>query len=121
MKLNVLRKDPKENPQVSIVIISAACCIPGVAAFDEQAKRVVDLAVAETGVEARVSMMPATSAYFGGAPREVIAKLMRDMQSGTLSVPAILINGKAVSYGVPEVDHIKSVLLDIAHVKATSK
>lgn len=121
MKLNMLRKDPKEDPGVSIVIISAACCIPGVAAFDEQAKRVVDLAVAEAGVEARVSMMPATSAYFGGAPREVIAKLMSDMQSGTLRVPVILINGKAVFYGVPGVEQIKSVLLDIARAKATSK
>ncbi len=110
----------KEDPQVSIVIISAACCIPGAAAFDEQAKRIVDAALAETGMKARVSIMPATTAYFGGAPREVIAKLMSDMQSGSLMVPAILINGKAVSYGVPQLDHFKSVLLDMASAKATS-
>jgi hypothetical protein len=106
--------------ELNIVIISAACCIPGVAAFDEQARRVLDLAVAETGVEVRVSMMPATSAYFGGAPKEVIAKLMSDMQSGTLSVPVILINGRAVSYGVPTVEQIKSALLDFTNAKATS-
>ncbi len=121
MKLNILRRDPKEDPQLSVVIISAACCVPGMAPFDEQAKRVVEQAIAETGVAARMKVMPATTAYFGGAPTEVMAKLMSDAQSGTWGVPAILIDGKAVSYGVPSLDQMKSALLEASSAKTTSK
>lgn len=114
-------KASKGEGPVRIVLISAACCVPGVAAFDDQARRVVDQAVAEAGVEASVSTMPATTAYFGGAPREVIARLMRDMQSGTLRVPVVLIEGKVVSYGVPELEQIRSALREVAGEKTASK
>ena len=65
MKLGFWRNDR----QTGVVIISGSCCIPGMAPFDEQARRVVDQAIAETGVAAQVRMMPATTAYMGGAPK----------------------------------------------------
>lgn len=113
MRLNLFRREePKvEQKQVGVVIISASCCIPGMAAFDEQARKVVEQAIAETGVAARVEVMPATKAYFGGAPKEVMARLMSDSNQGKLSVPAILLNGKDVSYGVPELEDLKAALL----------
>ncbi len=114
-------KDNKGGGPVRIVLISAACCVPGVAAFDDQARRVVDQAVAEAGVEARVSTMPATTAFFGGAPREVMARLMRDMQSGTLRVPVVLIEGQAVSYGVPDLQQITSALREAAGAKTANR
>ena len=113
MRLSFRRND---SP-VGIVIISGSCCIPGMAAIDEQARRIVEQAISETGIEARVKMMPATTAYFGGAPREVIAKLINDSQAGQLGLPAILINGKAVSYGMPKGEDIKSALLQAMDAK----
>ncbi|MHB1006974.1 MAG: hypothetical protein ACYC3S_15220 [Chloroflexota bacterium] len=121
MKLNILRKDPKEDPQLNVVIVSAACCVPGMAPLDEQARRIVEQALSEVGVVGRVSIMPATTAFFGGAPREVMARLISDSQSGKISVPAVLIGGKAVSYGVPNLEQIKSALLEAASAKTTSK
>ncbi len=111
MKLDFRRK---EAP-VGIVIISAACCVPGMAPLDEQARRIVEQAISETGVEAQVKIMPATTAFFGGVPRQIMAELMNRSQSGQLPVPAILIYGKPVSYGMPELENFKSALLAVAN------
>ena len=108
-----LRKDSK--PSVSIVIISAACCMPGMAPLDEQARRIVEQAISETGVEAQVKIMPATTAFFGGVPRQIMAELINLSQSGQLPVPTVLINGKPVSYGMPELENFKSALLAVAN------
>lgn len=112
MVFNFFRKEPGENPGggINVVIISAACCIPGMKPFDDQAQRVIEQAITETGVEARVSVIPATTAYFGGAPKEVMARLMSDAESGRIGVPAVLIGGKAVSYGVPRLEDMKAAL-----------
>lgn len=113
MQLNFLRKDSKEG--VNIVIISAACCMPGMAPLDEQARRIVEQAVSETGVEAQVKIVPATTAFFGGLPKQIMAELINLSQSGRLPVPAVLINGKPVSYGMPELENFKSALLAVAN------
>ncbi len=112
MPFPFLRKNT-DGP-LTVVILSAACCAPGMEAFDEAARRVIDKAIAETGVSADTKLMPATTAYFGGAPRQVMAKLMSLAQAGQMPVPAILINGEAVSYGVPELEAMKSALLKAA-------
>lgn len=111
MKLDFRRN---ETP-VGIVIISAACCMPGMAPFDEQASRIVEQAISETGVKAQVKIMPATTAFFGGVPKQIMAELINMSQSGQLPVPAILINGKPLSYGVPELENVKSALLAVAN------
>ncbi len=113
MAFNFLRNDPR--PPVSVVIISAACCMPGMAPLDEQARRIVEQAISETGVEAQVKIMPATSAFFGGVPKQIMAELINLSQSERLPVPAILINGKPVSYGMPELENLKSALLAVAN------
>jgi hypothetical protein len=70
--------------------------------LDEQARRVVEQAAAETGVEVQVSMQPMSTALYGGVPKEVVAQLKSDNQAGALRMPVVMINGKAVSYGVPD-------------------
>ena len=108
----------QDDFKVGIVIISGSCCIPGMAPLDEQARRVVEQAVSETGVAAQVKVMPVTTAYMGGAPREVMARLIKDFnESNRVGLPAILINGKAVSYGVPEIEAIKSAVLQAVEAK----
>jgi len=116
MAFNFLRKDSR--PPVSVVIISAACCMPGMAPLDEQARRIVEQAISETGVEAQVKIMPATTAFFGGVPKHIMAELINLSESERLPVPAILINGKPVSYGMPELEHLKSALLAAANANS---
>jgi hypothetical protein len=113
MAFNFFRKDSRLH--VSVVIISAACCMPGMAPLDEQARRIVEQAISETGVEAQVKIMPATTAFFGGVPKQIMAELITLSQSGRLPVPAILINGKPVSYGMPEFENFKAALLAVAN------
>ncbi len=111
-----------EDAQIGIVIISGSCCIPGMARLDEQAQQIVEQAIRETGVAAQVKMMPATTAYFGGAPREVMAQLVKMAnESGRMGVPAILVNGKAVSFGVPQIEAIKAALLQAVNGKVDTR
>ena len=116
MSLSFFRNGSKEK--VGIVIISAACCMPGMAPLDEQARRIVEQAISETGVEAQIKIMPATNAFFGGVPKQIMAELINLSQSGKLPVPAILINGKPVSYGMPELENVKSALGAVANANS---
>ena len=109
-------RDPEKGSTLDVIIISGSCCIPGMAPFDEQARRIVDQAIAETGVVARVSVMPATTAYFGGAPREVMTHLVSLSNQDQLGLPAVLVNRKAASYGVPALEDLKLALLRAADV-----
>jgi hypothetical protein len=111
MRLGFRRK----GASIGIVIITGSCCIPGMAPLEEQARRIVDQAVSETGVTAEVKMIAAATAYFGGIPKEVMAQIMAAFnQTGQMPLPAILIDGNPVSYGVPKIEDIKSVLLQSA-------
>ncbi len=118
MKLDFGRN---ETP-VGIVIITGSCCIPGMAPLDEQAHRIVEQAISKTGVAAQVKLLPATTAYMGGAPKDVIAQLIgKYNQSGQIGLPAILINGKAISFGVPEIGQIEAALLQAANITHQEK
>lgn len=105
-------KNTKTNDcKIGVIIISGSCCIPGMAPFDEQARRVVEQAISETDVKASLKIMQAASAYLGGVPKEVLHSLMTFYQSGRMPLPAVLINGSIVSYGVPKIEDIKKALL----------
>ncbi len=97
--------------EVGIVLISGSCCIPGMAPFDEQARRIVEQAMAETGIRAQLLTLPVSKAYFGGVPRAVIDQLGEKLnQTGQVPLPAVLINGTPVSMGVPTLDTITTAL-----------
>ncbi|KAF0111764.1 MAG: hypothetical protein FD147_566 [Chloroflexi bacterium] len=113
MKLGFMSK---EKP-VGIVIITGSCCIPGMAPLDERTHQVVEQAISNTGVNAQVKTLPVTTAYIGGAPKDVIAQLVgKYNQSGQIGLPAILINGKTVSFGVPEIEQIETALLQAVNI-----
>lgn len=101
---------------VGIVLISGTCCNPSLAITDGKARRVIEEAAAQTGVEVRVEMMTMSSAYYS-APNDVRRRLMGDFAGGSISVPAILIGGKAVSYGVPSIEVMKEALLRASNQK----
>ncbi|HEY3315056.1 MAG TPA: hypothetical protein VGL40_07220 [Bacillota bacterium] len=107
----------KKSTVVPVIIISGSCCIPGMAAFDEQARLLVQQASHETGVTIEVKVIPATTAYFGAVPRAVMARLMTAFQSGRVGVPAILVDGSLVDLGLPELAKVKAALRQAAETR----
>ncbi len=107
-----------EQSGVKIVILSGACCIPSMASFDKQAEQIVEKAITETGIEAEVKVVPATTALFGGGvSKKVMGELMTMFNQGKLGAPAILINGEAISYGVPTLEIMKEALSKVKEEK----
>ncbi len=96
------------------VILSAACCNPSMSGLDEQAKRVIEQAASETGVEVHISLQPMSAALYGGVPKDVVAQLKSDNQAGSLRMPVVIINGKGVCYGVPDPGRITTALRELA-------
>jgi len=104
----MIKPDPSKT---TVVMLSAACCIPGMAGFDEQAKKIVEQAIIETGANAQLKVVAATTAMFGGGvSRKVMGELMTMFNQGKMVAPAILINGEVISYGVPTLDLMKETL-----------
>lgn len=105
-------KTGKKDTTKNIVIITGSCCMPGMAALDEEAGRLVNQASSETDVPVRIKLLPVSKAMFGGVPKDVYGKLMGEYNStGRIGLPAVLIDGKLATYGVVDYESIKSQLL----------
>ncbi len=112
----------KKDSELGVIIISGSCCIPGMAPFDEKTKHVVEQAISEMDVKAHLNIIPASTAFFGSVPKEVMAKIITEFnQSGRMPLPAVLINGRIASYGVPQVEDIKIALRDAKKIKEDAK
>jgi hypothetical protein len=109
-----------QGDRVGVAIITASCCFPGVAPFEEQAQRVVAQAIHETGVVAEVKVLPVSS-YYHSIPREVVPRLMADYNQGKISAPPILIDGQPVFYGVPALADMKAALQKAAEARKTKE
>lgn len=109
------KRKEEGGKKTNVIIISAACCVPGMDAFDKQARLVIDQAVSETGIDAKVTLVPAPTAMV--AFRKVINELMAMYSKGKIGVPAILINNEVISYGVPQLEKIKTALKKSAESK----
>lgn len=108
---NIKNKMKNQNkPKTTIIMLSAACCMPGMAGFDAQAEKIVRQAITETGIDARFETVPATKAFFSGPLRKIINELMTMTNQGKIGVPAIIINGEVVSFGVPNLETMKETL-----------
>ena len=95
---------------MTILIISSACCNPSMAVFDEQAKKVAEQAIRETGVNAEVKIIPGATAIYGGViPRPLVNQLMARF-SRNQQGPAVVIDGEIISYGVPQLENVKAKL-----------
>lgn len=120
--LETINKVINPNPlQLTVVMISGACCIPGMAAFDCQAKSIIEQAISETGVNAQLKIIPATTAMYGGVSRKIIGELMAMFNTGKVGMPAILIAGEVISYGVPKLEDMKDALNKFAAEKANKE
>lgn len=120
--MNITDKKRNPNPsQLTVVMISGACCIPGMAAFDSQAQCIIEQAISETGINAQLKIIPATTAMYGGVSRKITGELMAMFNTGKVGVPAILINGQVISYGVPKLEDMKDALNKLTAEKANMK
>ena len=116
-----LNENENSKDMLNIVMISAACCMPSMAAFDEQARKVIDKAISETGIIAKITMVPATSVMFGGAYRKIMNDMIQMNNKGKTVAPAILINGMVVSYGVPKLEDMKKALIKFTENKSNKE
>ena len=99
------------SSKATVIMLSAACCIPSMAPFDDRAKKIIEQAILETGIDAQFKLVPATTAMFGGGiPRKVMGELMSMFNQGKVTGPVILINGEVVSYSVPALETMKAAL-----------
>lgn len=97
--------------EVVILLISGSCCFPGMATLDQQAQQIIHQALAETHLTAQVRTMPIRSVVQGGMPTEVLNELKGSLQpTNLMRLPALLINGKLISLGIPELDQVKLAL-----------
>ena len=94
-----------------ILLISGACCMPQLAGLDQQAQQIIRQAVEETGTPAQVRTVTISSVAQGGVPAEIIKEIQDSIgPNNPLRLPALLINEKLVSFGMPELNQIKSAL-----------
>ncbi len=98
--------------EVLVLLISGTCCYPGLAALDAQAEQVIRHALAETAIPGQVHTILASSALQGGIPADILEQLRDAMKPVNLMrLPAVFINRKLFGFGVPELDAVKTMLL----------
>ncbi len=94
-----------------ILIVSGSCCVPQMAVLDRQARQIIDQALEETGTKATVKTLPVSSALRGGIPSEVLNAIGVSIDpSNLMRLPAVLINNRLISFGVPNLEGIKNAL-----------
>lgn len=107
----------KTQSETVILLISGTCCVPQLAILDQQARQIIQQALEETGVTAQVRTLPVSSALSGGIPRELLASLGIAIDpSNLMRLPAVLINNRLISLGVPGLDVIKQALTNAANI-----
>lgn len=74
--------DPPDGAvSLSVVIVTDSYCIPGMRPFDAEARRVVEQAIAEERLPAKLRELPAGSAMFGGAPMPEVIRPAHQLMS----------------------------------------
>lgn len=108
-----LISNPKEYTEISFVIITGNCCFPGLAPLDQIARQAVQLVIKETGLSAQVKEITATAAMYGAVPDELKVQFIDAISNtGEIPLPAILLNGKVVSYGHRDLNIIKGAIVE---------
>jgi hypothetical protein len=97
--------------EVVILIVSGNCCVPQLAVLDQQAQQIIHQALEETGITAQVRIVTISSALSGGIPSEILKSIGLAIDaSNIMRLPAVLINNRFISFGVPQLDVIKNAL-----------
>jgi hypothetical protein len=105
---------PNSQAEIIILLVSATCCVPQLAIRDHQADQIIRQALEEMGLTAQVRKLSVSSALSGGIPMHIIKSTGLAIDpSNIMRLPAIFINNRFISFGVPSLDVIKSALKNI--------
>ncbi len=116
------KNETKPVSQILILLVSGSCCFPKLAVLDKQAQEVIQQAQDESGVPATVRVILASSALQGGIPEEILKQLRDSMDSPNLMrLPATFIDGKLLSFGVPDLAAVKARLIEVHSIKMSQK
>ncbi|GAB3288672.1 hypothetical protein [Parasphingorhabdus pacifica] len=95
----------KQGSGLDVVVVTNSCCNPADKPLEERAFRVIDEAIAETGVEAEVRSVSATDAIAGAMPSDIVTEIQNRIAQGTLEPPVVLVDGRiATGNGVDHKD-----------------
>ncbi|MDE3069915.1 MAG: hypothetical protein KGJ43_04220 [Acidobacteriota bacterium] len=96
---------------MGVVVVSGGCCIPGMVPLDARAQQLVAEAAAATGVAVQLTVLPATSAFLGGAAAPQLARLIGEFnESGRIGLPLVLVEGEPVGSGLPALEQLTAAL-----------
>jgi len=85
--------------------------MPWMAPLDVEARRAVARAVTDTGTKAVIEVVPASVAFLKSALWDVRKQLTETyIKSHQVGLPVIIVNGRIISFGVPEVTQIRLAL-----------
>lgn len=97
--------------KMKITVLSAACCNPASAPYDQQYISRIKEALSRTSAEAQVDLLPATDAFFGLKVGYVRKLMPLFKKYGMAVAPALFINGELVLYGgVPSLEKLVEVI-----------
>lgn len=91
---------PADNQPASgldVVVVTNSCCNPADKPLEDRAFRVIDGAIAETGVEATVRAVSATDAIAGEMPSEIVTEIQNGIAQGTVEPPVVLVDGRIIT------------------------
>jgi hypothetical protein len=95
---------------MTVVILSASCCYPGLAAYDDQTNKVIEQAINESGIPAEIKVLTGPSAVYSGVLPGPVMKNLINKFYRTRVGPAVVINGEVVFMGVPPLEKMKETL-----------
>ncbi len=102
------------SSEVVVLLVSGTCCVPQLAVPDQQAQPIIHQALEETGITAQVRTLTISSALTGGIPIEIIKSIgVAIAPSNIMRLPAVFINNKFISFGIPKLDVIKNALSSV--------
>jgi hypothetical protein len=95
---------------MTVFILSASCCYPGLAKFDDQTKMVVEQAASESGIPTEVKVLCGPAAVYSGVLPGTVMKSLVNKFYRTRVGPAVVINGEVVFMGLPPLAGMKETL-----------
>ncbi|WP_157596805.1 hypothetical protein [Saccharomonospora saliphila] len=98
-----------------VVVVTNSCCNPADKPLEDRAFRVVDQAIADSGVEANVRAVSATDAIAGAMPSDIVTEIQNRIAQGTLEPPVVLVDGRIVTGNGVDQNDVVAGLVGVAN------
>ena len=108
---------------VNAIILSGACCNPGLSGLDEKIQARINEVAAKIQVQSNISVIPISTAAFGGLGlSKEIDETIRGLiaAKGMSILPVVILNGKIAFYGgLASSDMIENVMQENGILRRT--